>query len=708
MTTIKGELERQLAKQGDGVRFLTEPCTSPTFVGLIDEFTKRYPKAKWVQYEPVSREGHRRAVSAAFGAPANVVYKLDKAKVALALDCDFITGGPGSVRNARDFMKNRKVRTVPEAIAAGEGVAVGSMNRLYAVESMVTTTGAVADHRLTLKPSQVPDFTKALAAELGVVGVAAPKLTGLAAEWVKPLAADLLAHKGGAVVLVGDTQPAAVHYLALAINEKLGAFGATVTFTEPIETRPNTLDDLRTLTEEMKAGKVDVLFVFGGNPAYDAPADFNFLDALKAMKGTKVRLGLHEDETSFDGQCQWFLNATHYLETWGDVRAFDGTVSVQQPLIAPLYNGKSQLEILATLLSLGINDPQELVSSTWKKFHDASVKGTDFPAWWEKCLRDGVVPGTAAAAKTVTAVKAAGEVLADAAFALPAVKLGGYEVQFRPDPTVYDGRYANTGWLQETPKPVTKLTWDNAAIVSPKTAADLGLKNGFAWTGGENGNTVADMVRLTLDGRKIGPGADPGGKIAAFILPGHADGVITLHLGYGRTRGGKVAAGLDAAPGPGFNTYHSAPRPTSGPAAGRKSRPPTRRSRSPAPRASTSWRAASRPAGRRSRSSWPTASSPRCPRPRPPSSRRSASSRPARPRTSSSSVRSTLMSSTTTTATATRGASTPSTSRTTSGSCRSPSTRRTPKRWAGSRRRRPTAAGEWSSTSARASAARLV
>jgi len=549
VTSIKFELEKQLPKQGDGVRFLTEPSTSPTFIALVDEFTRRYPKAKWIQYEPVSRDHARKAVQAAFGAPANVVYKLDKAKVALALDSDFLTCGPGSVRNARDFVKNRKVRTVKESIAAGEGIPVEAMNRLYAVETMLTSTGAVADHRLTLKPSQVADFTKALAAKLGVVGVVAPPLPEFATQWIAPLAADLLAAKGAAVVLVGDQQPAAVHFLAMAINEKLGAFGTTVTFTEPIETRPTDLNDLKVLTDDMNAGKVDLLFLVGGNPAYDAPVDFDFVGALKGMKGTKVRLNGYEDETSFDGQCQWFLNASHYLETWGDVRAFDGTVSVQQPLIAPLYNGKSPLELLATLLSYGINDPLELVQATWKKFHDATDKGTDFEAWWQKCLRDGVVPGTAMPAKTVAAVKPAGEVLADKAFALPAPPAEGFEVQFRADPTIYDGRYANTGWLQELPKPITKLTWDNAAIVSPATAEKLGVTNSFAWTGGENGRTIADLAKLTLDGRSIE-------NIAVFILPGHADDAVTLHLGFGRTRSGKVGTGAEkGAKGPGFNTY---------------------------------------------------------------------------------------------------------------------------------------------------------
>ncbi|MGL6076381.1 MAG: TAT-variant-translocated molybdopterin oxidoreductase [Fimbriiglobus sp.] len=549
VTTMKDELEKQKAKQGGGIRFLTEPTTSPTFVKLVEELTTRFPKMKWVTYEPISRENHRKAVMAAFGAPANVVYKLDKATVALSLDADFLTDGPAAVRNARDFMKNRKVRTVKASVAAGEGIELDKMNRLYAVESMLTSTGAVADHRLTLKPSQVEDFAKALAAKLGVAGVPAGKLTPAAEAWIAPVAEDLLKAKGTSVVLVGDTQPAIVHYLAFAINEKLGAFGNTVTFTDPIEPKTSDLAELKALTDDINKGDVDLLFILGGNPAYDAPVDLKFTEALVNMKGTKVRLGGSIDETTHNGQCQWHINAAHYLETWGDIKAHDGTVTIQQPLIAPLHGGKSAIEILATLLDYGVSDPMDVVQGTWKKFHDEKIKSADFTAWWEKCLRDGVVPGTAAPAKTVSAVKAAGDAMKELP---PTSAKTGIEVQFRPDPTIYDGRFANNGWLQETPKPLTKLTWDNAAIVSPGTAEKLGVKNGFAWTGGEHGNTIADMVTLKLDGLQV----PTIGKIAVFILPGHADDVVTLHLGYGRTRGGKLASGLsEESPGLGFNTY---------------------------------------------------------------------------------------------------------------------------------------------------------
>jgi len=547
ITSIKDELEKQKGKEGEGVRFLTEPSTSPTFAGLVGEFAKRFPKAKWLQYEPVNRDNSAKAHQAAFGKPVNAIVNFAKAKVVLALDSDFLTSGPSAVRSARDFMHNRKVRDGKAALKAGDGVALDAMNRLYSVESMLTNSGAVADHRLPLKPSQVLDFAKALAAKLGIVGVPAvtPKLPDLAEKWLVPLADDLNAHKGSAVVVVGDAQPAEVHLLALAINEKLGAFKSVLTFIEPVESKPaDHFADLKNLTEDLKAGKVDLLFVLGGNPVYDAPVDLDFGKVLMSSKAVKVRFATHEDETAIDGQCQWFVNAAHYLETWGDVRGHDGTASIQQPLIAPLSGGRSFLELFSTLLDLGTSDPLDVVQAQWHKHFDEKVKTGDFTAWWEKCLRDGVIPGTAAAETTVATVKL--DALNDASFQTPAIQADGLQLQFLPDPMLFDGRYANNGWLQETPKPITKLTWDNAAIVSPGTAARLGIVNAFGFTGGENGRTVADMVSLTVNGRTLD-------KVAVFILPGHADDAITLHLGHGRTRGGKVAVAQGY--GTGFAAY---------------------------------------------------------------------------------------------------------------------------------------------------------
>ncbi len=561
---IREELNKQRGTKGAGIRVVTDPTTSPTFAGLMYEFLGRFPQARWVQYEPAGDDAARKAAAAAFGKPVNPVYHFDKAKVVLALDSDFLAAStPADMRSARDFMANRKVRELKASLDLKDGVPAEGMNRLYAVESMVTNTGGVADHRLPLKPSEVEAFARALAARLGVAGVPAPAdLPELAKQWIEPLAADLSAPKnrGAAAVIVGGSQPPAVHLLAHAINEKLGAFGQVITFTEPVEPQPPApaadrvktgLAGLAELVGEMKAGKVELLLLLGVNPVYDAPADLEFLQALSGVR-TQVHYGLYQDETA--ANCTWHINAAHYLETWGDVRTYDGTASVQQILIAPLYGGKGPVELAAelVLMAQGVmgtaagqrevanSDPLELVRATWRGFFDAQVKTGEFEEWWEKAVKQGVIPGTAAKPTDVGAVRL--DALSDKAFATPPAG-GGLEVQFRPDLAVYDGRFGNNGWLQELPRPVTNLTWDNAAIVSPRTAEELGCSIRYAWTGGERGRSEADVVELTLDGRKL--------RAAVWVLPGHADGCVTLHLGYGRETAGR----LRIADGAGFNAY---------------------------------------------------------------------------------------------------------------------------------------------------------
>lgn len=550
MKAIREALAAQQPKQGAGVRVVTEPITSPTLAREIGEFLKQYPQAQWVQYEPLDRAAQRTALRAAFGKHVNPVYRLDKADVVLALDSDFLAAtGPGEVRYARDFMQRRKVRTHEAGLEHKDGVKAEQMNRLYAVESMVTGTGAVADHRLPVKPSEVEAFARAVAAAVGVAAGPAPQLPPAAQAWVDPLVKDLTAAKGKAVVVVGDAQPPAVHLLALAINEKLGAFGQTLVFTESLDPRPDDpkgVAGLKAVVDDISAGKVEVLFLHGVNPVYDAPADLDVVKALEKLqaKGLSVHVGQAADETA--AQCVWHLNAAHYLETWGDVRGYDGSVAIQQPLIAPVYGGKGLLELFAVLCGLDISDPLDQVRATWKAHFNEKVKSGDFEAWWRHAVRDGVVPNTALPGVSVSAVSL--DALKD--FPPPA-KSSGMEIQFRADPTLYDGRYANNGWLQECPKPVTKLTWDNAAIVSPATAEKLGMfgkdwftgdrGTQFGWTGGENGRSIVPMAELTVGGRKL--------KAAVFILPGHADDAVTLYVGSGRERAGKVGTGT------GFNAY---------------------------------------------------------------------------------------------------------------------------------------------------------
>jgi molybdopterin-containing oxidoreductase family iron-sulfur binding subunit len=569
---LAGVMEAQKAKRGAGLRVLTEPTSSPTLAALMGELKAQLPEAKWVQFDPVNRDNAHRGARLAFGRYVTPLYKLDAADVLLFLEADTFGSGPAGVRMAHDAAKRRKVR-VGEHKKPQDGVSPDRLNRVYAVESMPTTAGAVADHRLPLKPSEIESFVRELAKELGVAGSPpAGPLPDLARQWVKPLADDLRRANGNASVVPGDTLSPAAHALVHAINQKLGAFGKTVTFADPIlaemtgpgaDAVADMTGSLKALVEEMKAGKVDALLILGGNPAFTAPADLEFaktLDELRKAHDEKrkaepdaarkrafatVHLGQYHDETAW--LCDWHVNEAHYLETWGDVRAYDGTVTVQQPLIAPFTGGKSVLEVLATLLDKQPQDPRLLVRATWEKhFADRKLSG-DFDTFWHTALERGVVEGTAAAAVQVGDVT-----LADEVRNAPAPAGGGREVAFRQDPTLYDGRFANNGWLQELPKPITKLTWDNAAIVSPGTAEALGIVHHldggliqgnyrYTWRGGEHGQLETDKIEIAVGNRRV--------KAAVFILPGHADDVITLHVGYGRERAGKIGTGT------GFNAY---------------------------------------------------------------------------------------------------------------------------------------------------------
>jgi molybdopterin-containing oxidoreductase family iron-sulfur binding subunit len=567
LVAIKGELSKRADKQGAGVRFLTEPSTSPTFTALMDEVAKRYPAAKWIQYEPVGKDNVTKSTLAAFGKPLQPVYDLSKADVVLSLDADVLSG-PGSVRYARVFGARRKVSTVDATHHlehhSGSGKhehpsddkiakeATGDLNRLYVVEGALTVTGASADHRLPLKPSQVEAFARTLAAELKVPGAAASAdLPELARKWIAPLAKDLLDHKGHAVVIPGECQSAAVHLLAHAINAVLDAKGGgTVKYIAPLQAKPgDRLAELKTLVDEMKAGQVDVLVMSGVNPVYDAPADLDFakaLDVVKSKKGVVVHHGLYVDESAHEKFVNFHIPAAHFLEAWGDVRGHDGTVSIQQPLIAPLYSGKSGLELVAHLIDHSSTDGLSLVQSTTRKFFEDKVKSGKFEDYWQKSLRDGVLAGSASPAETVAAAVSLDK-LNDKDFTQAPIK--GLEIQFRPDPVLFDGKQANNGWLQELPKPITNLTWDNAVLVSPRTAAALKVDQAFAWTGGERGSTETDLVELTVNGRKL--------TAAVHIVPAMADDVAVFHLGFGRERGGRIAGLYAEAPNhiPGFNSY---------------------------------------------------------------------------------------------------------------------------------------------------------
>jgi MoCo/4Fe-4S cofactor protein with predicted Tat translocation signal len=496
--------------KGTGVRVLTGTVTSPTLGAQLKKLLTQFPEAKWHQYEPSGGDSVREGTRMAFGKPMNPVYRLDQADVIVSLDSDFLTTGPGHTRYTRDFSKRRD-------LSAG---ASSNLNRLYVVEPMPTSTGTMADHRLPLRAIEVEGFARQLAAAVGVtIPAGAATASNVPADWVSTVGRDLEQHRGSSVVIAGDYQPPFVHALAHAMNAALGNVGKTVVYTESIEANPvNQIDSLRDLVNDLNSGKVEFLLILGVNPVYTAPADLNFGSALLKAK-VRVYSGLMTDETG--RVCHWQGPASHYLESWSDGRAYDGTVSITQPLIAPLYEGHSAHEIVALLTNDGDTSGHDLVREYWRG--QRPEKGEAFQAFWETSLHDGIMSGSALPA---AAPSLRSDFVQQAPAAAASSSPGGLEIVFRPDPTIGDGEYANNSWLQEIPKPVTRLTWDNAAMISTATAQQMGLTSG-------------DYVTLQLAGREA--------KAGVFVVPGHADNSVTVHLGYGRSYGGSIGTG------PGFD-----------------------------------------------------------------------------------------------------------------------------------------------------------
>ncbi len=500
---IHGPLNSQKALQGAGIRILTGTISSPSFADQLRQVLKLYPQAKWHVYEPINRDNVYAGAQMAFGQPLETQYRLQNADVIVSLDADFLYSGyPGMTRYARDFAKRRD----PDS---------ENMSRLYVIESTSTSTGVKSDHRLPMRASEIEGFARALAEMLGAPANGG-MLSGEQGKYVSAVAKDLQAHRGRSVVIVGDHQPPAVHAIGHAINQALGNVDNTVVYTEPVNANPvNQTDSLKELVADMRAGKVDMLFILGGNPAYDAPADLDFADALKNTNiPFRVHLGQHQDETA--ELCHWHISQTHYLEAWGDTRAYDGTVTIQQPLIAPLYHSKSPYELMALLAGQAEATGYEIVRGYWKNQHP----GADFEIFWRKALNDGWVEGTTFQPKQVT-TKAAN-------FPAAANDTQGVEINFRRDPSIYDGRFCNNGWLQELPKPMTKMTWDNPVLISPSMAERMGIK-------------TEDMIRLELNGKTV--------TAPVWIQAGHPDNAVTVYLGYGRARAGRVGTGT------GFDFY---------------------------------------------------------------------------------------------------------------------------------------------------------
>ena len=540
-TVLAAALAAQAASQGAGVRILTETIASPTLAAEIDAFLARFPAARWVQWEPVGRHNARGGSRMAFGEYVDTQYTIEAADVIVSFDADFLCVGPAALKYARAFASRRRVD--------GEDA---NLNRLYAVESTPTNTGTKADHRLALKPSEVESFARAVAARLGVAGAGGGAVPAGADQWVDAVVDDLQANRGRGLVVAGDAQPAAVHALVHAINDALGNVGATLVYTQTTEARPaDQVADLRVLVDDMNGGRVELLLVLGGNPVYTAPADLEFAAAMEQVP-LRVHLGLYEDETAV--RSHWHIPEAHFLESWSDVRAADGTVTIIQPLISPLYGGRTALEVVSALGESGGRQPYDLLRAYWAARTgisteapvppppevpepvvplDGTVEGADlvqvpitaapgslrspFDREWRRWVHDGVVPNTAFAARTVVLQPNFANAVAPGAG-----QAEGLEIAFRPDPTVYDGRFANNAWLQELPKSLTKLTWDNAALIAPATAARRGLESG-------------DVVELALGERTL--------RIPVWVAPGQAANTLTLHLGYGRTRAGRTGNG---------------------------------------------------------------------------------------------------------------------------------------------------------------------
>jgi molybdopterin-containing oxidoreductase family iron-sulfur binding subunit len=516
-------LDEQRKKQGAGLRILTESISSPTLGEQLNRLKAEFPQSKWHVYEPAARNGARVGSQLAFGQIVNTVYQFDKADVVLSLDADFLTNGPGSVRYAHDFIGRRRL---------AEGAK--EMNRLYVAESTLTTTGAKADHRLPIRATDVEAFAQAVAAAVGVAGApqSGAALSGEAAKFANAVAKDLKANSGKSIVIAGEHQPPSVHALAHAINGALGAPGATLYYTDPIDIRSDSspvdqIASIKELVGDLNAGKVELLVIISANPVYNAPVFDGgqfFVDAMNKAP-MRVHMGMFNDETAT--HCQWHISETHFLESWSDARAYDGSVSIIQPLIKPLYNSKSSHELVAAMVNQGSKSDYDIIRDHWR-----AQFGGAFDQIWKQSLHDGVIANSALPAKTV-ALKS--DWAASAQQSKP-VTPGKYEIVFRLDPHVYDGRFANNSWLQETPKPVNKIAWDNFAIISQKTANDLGLA-----TVAEPYKANAKMIRLTNDGRDL--------AMPVWVQPGHPDNSVTVYLGYGRQRAGGVGNGL------GFNTY---------------------------------------------------------------------------------------------------------------------------------------------------------
>jgi MoCo/4Fe-4S cofactor protein with predicted Tat translocation signal len=548
-----GELRTQIAADGGaGLAFLVEEVHSPTRERLRQELQKTYPKMRWCVYDPLLTEAQSFATDMSFGQNVRLVPRLERADIVLALDNDFLDCGDGDLASVRAFSSRRRVSAAKD-----------TMNRLYVVENRYTLTGAMADHRLRCPASQIPEFALALAGKVAAATKDAGLFSTIATlkpfggpgsktaeeeaaakfeeEWLNGVVADLVAKPGASLVLAGSHQPVVVQFLAYAINSALKNLGTTLLVREFVRT-PKT-NSIIQLALDINAGRVKQLFIFGGDPVYNGPraltqdkdtkASLDWVDLQKRVPDV-VRLGHYEDATS--ALSRWHVPAAHYLEAWGDARTSEGAYLAIQPMILPLFDGMSEIELMNAVLGAPKVDGPELVQETFR----ASSPPGEFATAWSRLLRDGFAAHIELKDKPPTFnSNNAGGVAHTLWAPAPPPTMDSPEIVLVRSYAMDDGRYANNGWLQELPDPITKLTWDNAALMSPTFAKRIGV-------------TTGDLVNVSITEKTLDPAGNPVKRdlvIAALVSPGHCDTSVTIPLGYGRKHTGPV--GEEA----GFNGY---------------------------------------------------------------------------------------------------------------------------------------------------------
>ncbi|MEX2457084.1 MAG: TAT-variant-translocated molybdopterin oxidoreductase, partial [Balneolaceae bacterium] len=505
-----------------GILFISEANSSPTYNRLKENVSSEFPNSNWVTYEPFGEDNSLEGTNLAFGQRLRTQNHYDIANLVVSLDDDFMTPSAhkNSVENAQRISERRRVRSTED-----------TMSRIYSVENSYTNTGSYADHRLRLKSSEIEAFTFALANRLsaGVSGLSAYDNVSnefSSHEWIDNLAAELLQNRGESIVSIGAEYSPAAHATVAAINSALDNIDNTVTYHQlPYRSEQNEQEAFVNAVSEMNAGQYSTVVFVGTNPAFTAPADLNFTDALTNV-GTKIHLSDYYDETS--KLCDVHVNRAHFLEAWGDGLSYTGQRSIIQPQILPLFDGSSEIEFLDTIITGERSTGYDLVQQTWNEYYP-----NNFSNQWNAILHDGI--DTESGFENVS-VSLQNNFASEIQPELSVESTDGIEINIKPDPTIFDGRFANNGWLQELPDPMTKITWDNVALMSPATAISLGISPERSFSSNE-----VPTVRIETGDSSI--------EIAAWIQPGHADNSITLYTGYGRQNIGRVADGV------GVNTY---------------------------------------------------------------------------------------------------------------------------------------------------------